>query len=121
MKKEPECVQKQTRFVGLFTVLMTAVLGVACSTANESNSGSSRNAPLPPSADEQPLDPGMVAQGKEIFRYDTFGDEVYWTDTLRMHEVIERVVSPATALKVGLKVDADALPQEVKAAIAEST
>ena len=35
------------------------------------------------------LDPALVAAGEEIFRYDTFGDEVYWTDTLRMHEVIE--------------------------------
>lgn len=47
--------------------------------------------------------------GREIFRFDTFGDEVFWTDTLRMHEVIQGV-SPATALAVGLKVDLDALP-----------
>jgi mono/diheme cytochrome c family protein len=66
----------------------------------------------------RPLDPQLVAQGKEIFRYDTFGDEAYWTDTLRMNEVIESAVSPAVALSVGLKVDADALPQAVKQAIA---
>lgn len=65
-----------------------------------------------------PLDPQLVAEGKEIFRYDTFGDEKYWTDTLRMHEVIEAAVTPATALSVGLKVDADALPQAVKDALA---
>ncbi|MGH7446655.1 MAG: hypothetical protein ACRELT_03795, partial [Longimicrobiales bacterium] len=41
----------------------------------------------------------------------------FWTDTLRMHEVIRTGVSPRTALEVGLKVDADALPQSVKAAI----
>ena len=63
------------------------------------------------------LDPTLVAQGKDIFRHETFGDERYWTDTLRMHEVIEGGVSPATALSVGLKVDADALPQAVKDAI----
>ena len=34
------------------------------------------------------FDVAMVAQGKEIFRFDTFGDETQWTDTLRMHEVI---------------------------------
>ncbi|HEX7089096.1 MAG TPA: c-type cytochrome [Longimicrobiales bacterium] len=66
----------------------------------------------------RPLDPELVAQGKEIFRFDTFGDEAYWTDTLRMNEVIESAVSPAVALSVGLKVDADALPQAVKDAIA---
>jgi hypothetical protein len=66
---------------------------------------------------EQPLDPALVAEGREIFRFDTFGDEVYWTDTLRMHEVISSGVSPALALQVGLKVDADALPAAVVSAI----
>jgi mono/diheme cytochrome c family protein len=51
-----------------------------------------------------------LAQGKQTFRFDTFGDESFWTDTLRMHEVIQAGVSPQTALAVGLKVDADALP-----------
>lgn len=69
-------------------------------------------------AGRRPLDPQLVAQGKEIFRFDTFGDEAYWTDTLRMNEVIESAVSPAVALSVGLKVDADALPDAVKQAIA---
>src|SRR5687768_10698390 len=54
--------------------------------------------------------------GQEIFRYDTFGDEQLWTDVLRMHEVI-RSVDPATALAVGLKVDVDALPAPVIAAL----
>ncbi len=53
--------------------------------------------------------PAMIAQGREIFRYDTFGDEQLWTDRLRMHEVVQGV-DPITALAVGLKVDADALP-----------
>jgi hypothetical protein len=66
----------------------------------------------------EPLDPALVAAGKDIFRFDTFGDEKYWTDTLRMHEVIESAVTPAAALSVGLKVDVDALPQEVRDALA---
>lgn len=52
----------------------------------------------------------LVDAGQEIFRFDTFGDEQFWTDTLRMHEVVESAVDPMTALKVGLKVDAEALP-----------
>jgi len=63
------------------------------------------------------LDPVLIAEGKEIFRHDTFGDEKYWTDTLRMHEVIQAAVTPAVALSVGLKVDAEALPPELVAAI----
>jgi cytochrome c5 len=59
----------------------------------------------------------VLAEGKQIFRFDTFGDEKFWTDTARMHEVVESSVSPALALKVGLKVDADAIPPAVAQAI----
>jgi hypothetical protein len=59
------------------------------------------------------LDPTLVAQGRQVFRLDTFGDETQWTDTLRMHEVIRSAVDPVTALSVGLKVDAEALPPAV--------
>jgi mono/diheme cytochrome c family protein len=55
----------------------------------------------------------LEAQGRQIFRYDTFGDEAQWTDTLRLHEVIAAAVDPTTALSVGLKVDAEALPAAV--------
>src|SRR5262252_7812949 len=56
------------------------------------------------------------ADGQQIFRFDTFGDEQLWTNVLRMHEVVAGV-DPATALAVGLKVDADALPQSVRDAL----
>jgi hypothetical protein len=54
--------------------------------------------------------------GQAIFRYDTFGDEQFWTDVLRMHEVIA-TVPPTTALAVGLKVDVEALPRSIIAAL----
>ena len=54
--------------------------------------------------------------GQETFRYDTFGDEQLWTDFLRMQDAIS-TVDPATALAVGLKVDVDALPAEILAAL----
>jgi mono/diheme cytochrome c family protein len=50
-----------------------------------------------------------LLDGQHVFRFDTFGDEAFWTDTLRMHQVVQGV-SPKTALAVGLKVDVDALP-----------
>src|ERR1051325_1816613 len=61
----------------------------------------------------------MMEEGKQIFRFDTFGDEVYWTDKLKLHDAIQGSkfggvgpgVSPKTALAVGLKVDVEALPQ----------
>jgi mono/diheme cytochrome c family protein len=57
--------------------------------------------------------PELIARGKNIFRFDTFGDETFWTDTLRIHEVIRSAVDPTTALSVGLKVDTDSLPPAV--------
>jgi len=61
----------------------------------------------------------MVKEGKEIFRFDTFGDEAFWGDTLNLHKAIAGAanggvgagVSPKTALAVGLKIDVDALPR----------
>ena len=55
-------------------------------------------------------DTPRLSSGKDIFRFDTFGNETFWTDTLRLHEAIAKAVDPTTALSVGLKVDADALP-----------
>ena len=59
---------------------------------------------------------GRRRNGQAIFRFDTFGDEQLWTDVLRMHEVIA-TVGPATALAVGLKVDVEALPRKIIAAL----
>jgi cytochrome c2 len=55
---------------------------------------------------------GTARDGQQIFRHDTFGDEQLWTKVLRMPEAIAQV-DPATALAVGLKVDAEALPASV--------
>jgi len=66
-------------------------------------------------------DAALVAAGKDVFRFETFGDEAKWTDTLRMHEAIASYVDPATALAVGLKVDADVLPAEVRQGIKDGS
>ena len=71
----------------------------------------------------------MIAEGKTIFRYDTFGDEEFWSCLLHIDKAIlgktnggfGTGVSPKTALTVGLKVDADALPSEVISAIKAGT
>src|SRR5262245_32089724 len=57
--------------------------------------------------------PKSIEEGKEIFRFDTFGDEQLWTDTLQLHQVIEDSVDPITATSVGLKIDVDALPDSI--------
>lgn len=67
----------------------------------------------------------LVAEGKQVFRFDTFGDEDFWSGLLHLDKAIAGAanggfgagVSPKTALAVGLKVDAEALPPEVVAGI----
>ena len=66
-----------------------------------------------PTAADPTKDPALVAAGQQTFRYETFGDETKWTDVLQMQTVISTAVDPTTALSVGLKVDATALPAAV--------
>src|SRR5687767_14384927 len=91
--------------VGL--VLLSALVLTTC---NEEDN------PLGPELDRS-VDPALVTQGRDIFRFDTFGDEVFWTDTLRMHLVIASSVSPTVAFSVGLKADVEALPAALQADI----
>ena len=51
----------------------------------------------------------LEAQGREIFRDDTFGNEQFWTDTARLHELVGREIEPLEALSLGVKVDMDRL------------
>jgi len=71
--------------------------------------------------DLPPLDQELVKQGQQVFRYWTFGDETFWTDVLQMNKVIETAVDPTTALSVGLKVDATAIPAAVVAGIEDGS
>src|SRR5687767_10685911 len=67
----------------------------------------------------------MMEQGRQIFRYETFGDEVFWSDKLKLHRAIAGAklggvgpgLSPKAALSLGLKVDMDALPADLVAKI----
>jgi hypothetical protein len=69
--------------------------------------------------------PDLISQGKQIFRFDTFGDQDFWGGQLQLHQAIEGAqfggvgpgVSPATALAVGLKVDIQALPDPLQKAL----
>jgi hypothetical protein len=103
--------------VGASTVLTLAltfvIYGFAPATSASQLSGRSGD-----DAENNQRDDGEQRHrdGQAIFRYDTFGDEQLWTNVLRMHDVIA-TVPPATALAVGLKVDVEALPREVIAAL----
>ncbi len=97
----------------LLIVISAAVLAASVGTALESKPGAAK----------------AIDQGRQTFRYDTFGDEAFWGDTLELHRAIEGSrlggvgpgVSPRAALGVGLKVDVDALPSTVVDALRAGT
>lgn len=63
-----------------------------------------------------------INDGRQTFRFDTFGSEAFWGEQLRLHEAIAgealggvgKGLTPTAALKLGLKVDADALPKPLQ-------
>jgi hypothetical protein len=68
-------------------------------------------------AQDGTADANRNIDGQRIFRFDTFGDEQFWTRELQMHEVIASSLDPLTALQLGLKIDVDALPRELLVAL----
>src|ERR1051326_341451 len=112
---------KHARFVllGLTTLCLSVAIGSV---------GARPQTPAPASDADRRIDANarrMIDEGRRIFRYETFGDEAFWTDTLHLNRAIAGSkfggvgdgVSPKTALSVGLKVDMDAVPADVAAAL----
>lgn len=99
---------------GIASLTLTALIAgatlVGCGTKNTPAGGTTPVTTESRPATAEQTSPEMIAEGQRIFRFDTFGDEQLWTDKLQMNEVVEKNVDPTTALKVGLKVDADVLP-----------
>jgi hypothetical protein len=93
-------------------------------TSTGTTAADARRDGAPPGHDR--VDDDLAEQGRQTFRFDTFGDEDFWGGTLHLHDAIQGAahggtgpgVSPKTALAVGLKVDVDALPAAVQSAIA---
>jgi hypothetical protein len=101
--------KRAARLAFVFTGALSFLLLVHCARGQASSDPIQGNAQT------------MLAEGRNTFRYDTFGDEAFWGDTLKLHQTIEGAshggqgpgIGPVTALAVGLKVDADALPAAV--------
>jgi hypothetical protein len=94
---------------------------VARNSADESGKESTWNADIRRNADD------MMEKGRAVFRFETFGDEVFWTDKLQLHKAIADKgaggigdgLTPKAALDAGLKVDIDILPEAVKKQVAD--
>ena len=114
------------RLLALVPILfMAAPTGVTAQTTS-----AKKSAPKPPSGFDGVISNNsqrMIEEGRQIFRFDTFGSEAFWGDALQLHKAIAGEknggvgggVSPKTALAVGLKVDADALPASLKQQLKE--
>ncbi len=122
----------RTKSLGILVTLTGALAGGAAVVVPRGASASANVAPVRQSVAAPSFDSlvashsrRLLEDGRDIFRYDTFGDEAFWGDTLGLHRAIEGAalggvgpgVSPRTALAVGLKVDADALPADLVAAL----
>ena len=126
MKTSKFTIQKITLVVILMVGTVSLTSWVFAQNSNRSSNGNQAvptNA-LPALIHKDPIVQNgvqMIVQGRQIFRFDTFGDEAFWADALMLHLAIEGAnfggvgagVSPATALVLGLKVDADALSQKL--------
>ncbi|HEX6272176.1 MAG TPA: c-type cytochrome [Polyangiaceae bacterium] len=109
------------RSLGISAALLAGLLGCGSKQSSgdrglEPASGAGQSITAIDQASDD-MSPATIAEGQKIFRHDTFGDEQFWTDKLKMHEVVAKAVSPKTALSVGLKVDAEAIPPDVAQAI----
>jgi hypothetical protein len=111
-----------------FLLILAAVAGCSTLLMFSRQATTQSASPVPVSKFEQQVEQSrmqMFEEGKRIFRYDTFGDEAFWGDTLRLHQALAGEkqggvgpgVSPKTALSVGLKVDVGALPATLVAQI----
>jgi mono/diheme cytochrome c family protein len=93
--------------IRLALILGTAVVVGACGTNDPGATDSNPAATVADKAGEG------FRNGRQIFRFDTYGDEQFWTDTLGLNKIVEQNVDPTTALSVGLKVDASVLPEGI--------
>ena len=96
---------------------VTLGAAIGCGVTASTPDGSERPATAGAAASKELTSLALVEDGQRVFRLETFGDEQLWTDTLRLNEVVEKNLDPTTALKVGLKVDADALPAGILAKV----
>ena len=83
---------------------MSALLSFAAACGADEESTGLTGTSLTPDAS---MSPSVVAEGRRIFRFDTFGNETFWSDTAALHVKVNGL-SPQAALLTGLKVDVDA-------------
>ncbi len=113
--RESHAMTSPTRSFACLGAASLAALAACTASPPEAGGGAPGNADIPPHA------MSLIQQGRQVFRFDTFGSEAFWGDRLQLHKAIAGEanggvgpgVSPKTALSVGLKVDAEAIPPDL--------
>src|SRR6266513_3754918 len=98
----------------IIMVITVALLVLAAMAASRAKNASRPTSQFLGSAENNSAQ--LIQQGRDIFRFDTFGDEAFWGGQLQLHQAIN-TLTPRQALALGLKVDSEALPPAVIDAI----
>jgi len=100
----------------------TFLIALSCaSSGSMSQPDQSRQSMGPAAPDENPNkhETGDARAGKEVFRSETFGNEAFWTDAVRLPQgMMAAKFTPLDALKAGYHVNVDALDDDTKKAVA---
>jgi len=110
---------KYKRQVTIILLLVTIIAISNCTKVEHSRNAEDNSAAISNKAIDN--NKSLIEQGKQVFRFDAFGDEDFWSGLLHIDKAIAGSanggfgsgVSPVTALGVGLKVDAEALPADI--------
>ena len=105
---------------------LVALIVATCVFAGCGSSDNGRQSPVAvdtgsdgPTSTEAPVvhAVGNVASGQQVFRMETFGNEGFWTDALRLQQgMMATRMTPLKALQLGLMIDSDALDATTRAA-----
>ena len=108
--------------VSLIFIVIISMSLIQCTNSTSAQTSAAKKEREDPISDNAKQ---MLAEGKQTFRFETFGDETYWTDAVQLNKAISGEknggvgagLSPKSALGAGLKVDMDVIPADVAAAI----
>ena len=112
------------RAIRLTGAAVTSILAAAggCSTQNAPgvmNAAVSSEGPVDQGPGLPAREDGDPALGRDVFRHETFGNEGFWTDAVRLPAGIAAAkVTPLQALGLGLMVDVDAIDAATREALA---
>jgi hypothetical protein len=102
--------------VSFWALGMAAALLIGAREESRAQNGAAQNEKVAP---PHPGLAGHTRAGRDVFRFETFGNEGFWTDAMRLPKgIMEAKVTPIDALKLGLLVDIDAVPADLRGPLA---